>query len=81
MAREARASFKAVLEELGKQCFILGQGDNAIADVAGREHVELFAQAAAGAAIVGDGDHGAQVADETPRVKENKWRRTVPGRA
>ena len=29
----------------------------------GRQHVELFAQASAGAAVVADGDYGAQFAD------------------
>jgi hypothetical protein len=53
-----------MLEELREQSFILTEGDDAIADITGRKHVELFAQAAAGAAIVTDGDNGAEVPDD-----------------
>jgi hypothetical protein len=50
-------------EELGEQGFIFAKGDDAVADVAGRKHVELFAQTAAGSAIVADGDHGTKIGD------------------
>ena len=63
VAFEAGAFFEAVTEKLGEQSFIFAEGDNAVADVAGRQHVEFFAQAAAGAAIVADRDDGAKIAD------------------
>jgi hypothetical protein len=53
-----------VLEELGEQMLVLREGDEAVADVAGGKHVEVFAEAAGGATVVGDGDDGGEVADE-----------------
>jgi hypothetical protein len=50
-------------EELGEQGFIFTEGDDAIADVAGGKHVEFLAKAAAGAAIVADGDYGTKIGD------------------
>jgi hypothetical protein len=47
---------------------ILGDGDHAIADVAWREHVEVFAESAGGAAVVGYGDDGGKVADEVGTI-------------
>ena len=58
---------EAVLEELGEQVLVLGERDHAVADVAGGKHVEVFAQAAGGAAVVGDGDDGGELADEAGR--------------
>ena len=55
---------EAVLEELGEEVFVLGEGDEAVADVAGGKHVEVFAQATRRAAVVGDGDDGGELADE-----------------
>ena len=55
---------EAVLEELGEEMLILGESDEAVADVAGREHVEIFAKTSGGAAVIGDGDDGGEVADE-----------------
>jgi hypothetical protein len=43
---------------------VLGESDHAVADVTGGEHVEVFAKAAGGAAVVGDSDDGGEVADE-----------------
>ena len=42
-------------EELRKHIFFFAEGDHAVAQVAGRKHIEVFAQAARGTAIVGDG--------------------------
>jgi hypothetical protein len=44
--------------------FVFGERDHAVAHVAGREHLEVFAEAAGGASVVGDGDDGGEVADE-----------------
>ena len=63
VALEGVAGAEAVIEELGQQVFFFAEGDHAVAQVAGREHVEVFAQAAGGAAVVGDGDDGGQVGD------------------
>src|ERR1700690_906883 len=51
-------------EELGEQSLILAEGDDTVADVAGRKHVEFFAQTAAGTAVVTDGNHGAKIPDD-----------------
>ena len=60
---------EAVLEELREQVLVFGERDHAVADVAGRKHVEVFAQAAGGAAVVGDGDDGGELADEAGEVR------------
>ncbi len=64
VAFEAGALVEAMLEELREQSFILAESDDAVADIAGRKHVEFLAQASAGAAIVADGDYGAEIADD-----------------
>ncbi len=64
VAFKARAFFEAMAEKLGEQGFIFAEGDDAVADVAGRKHVEFFAQASAGAAVVADGDDGAEIAND-----------------
>ena len=58
------ALVEAELEELGEEVLVLGEGDHAVADVAGGEHLEVFAETAGGAAVVGDGDDGGEVADD-----------------
>ena len=55
---------EAELEELGEEVLVFGEGDHAVADVAGGEHLEVFAETAGGAAVVGDGDYGGEVADD-----------------
>jgi hypothetical protein len=52
-----------MLKQTGEQGFVLGESDDAIADVAGRQHVEFFAQASAGAAVIADGHDRAQFTD------------------
>jgi len=89
------AVVEAVLKELGEQEFVLGERDHAVAHVSGREHVELFAQAAGGATVVGDGDDGGEVADEAgkgwglllglglggnPRLRSETWGTRFEGR-
>ena len=58
------ALVEAVLEEAGEQVFVLGEGDHAVADVAGGEHVEVFAETAGGASVVSDGDDGGEIPDD-----------------
>jgi len=63
------AVMEAVLEEACEQELVLGERDHAVADVAGGEHVEFFAEAAGGATVIGDGDDGGKVADEAGKVR------------
>src|SRR5271167_2703671 len=42
----------------------LAQGDDTVADVARRKHVEFLAQASAGATVIADRDHGTEVAND-----------------
>ena len=53
-----------MLEELREQSFVFAESYDAIADVAGREHVEFFAQASAGASVIANRDYGAEIADD-----------------
>ena len=59
----ASPAAEAMVEEPGQQGFFFAEGHHAVAQVAGGQHVEVLAQAAGGAAVVGDGDHGGQVGD------------------
>ncbi len=63
---------EAVLEELREEVLVLGEGDEAVADVAGGKHVEVFAETAGGAAVVGDGDDGGELADEGGEMLERR---------
>jgi hypothetical protein len=65
---------EAVLEEAGEQKLVLGERDHAVADVAGREHVEFIAETAGGATVVCDGDDGGEVADEAGKVGGERFR-------
>ncbi len=53
---------EAVLQQLGHQRLRVGQGGDAVADVAHRRDAELLAQPAGRPAIVGNRDHGRDVA-------------------
>ncbi len=64
MPLEAGAFVEAMTKKPRQQSFVLTQGNNAIADVARRKHVEFFAEASAGAAIVTDGHHGGKITDQ-----------------
>ena len=59
---QAGAFVEAVLEQARHQRLGLGQRGDAVAHVARRQHAELAAQAAGGAAVVADGDDRGQVA-------------------
>jgi hypothetical protein len=61
VALKAAAGGKTVLKEARQERGILTEGEHAIADVAGRKDVELAAQAAGAAAIVGNGDDRGDV--------------------
>src|SRR5207249_12019711 len=50
-----------MLEQTRESCFVLRERDDAVADIARRKHVELFAQASAGATIVTDCDYSAEL--------------------
>jgi hypothetical protein len=59
------ALVEAELEEFGEEVFILGERDHAVANISWRKHLEVFSEAAGGASVVGDGDDGGEVTDET----------------
>jgi hypothetical protein len=50
-----------VIEETGEQVLFLAESDHAVAQVSGRKHVEVLAEAAGGASVIGDGDDGGEV--------------------
>ncbi len=83
MADQAAAVREAVLEEARQQVLVVGQRDDAVADVARRQHAELAPQASGGAAVVGDGDDAGELAQ--PRaahlVLEAAQQRRQPGAA
>ena len=72
----AVAAAEAMREELRQQIFFFAERDHAVAQVAGRQHVEVLAQAARRAAVVGHRDHGRQVG-RSAQVR----RRAGPGTA
>jgi limonene-1,2-epoxide hydrolase len=47
---------------------VFRERDHAVADVAGWEHLEVFAEPARGATVVSDGDDCCEVADEAGKV-------------
>ena len=59
---------EAVLEEAGEQVLILGESDEAVAQVARGKNVEVFAEPAGGAAVVGDGDDRGELADKAGKI-------------
>src|SRR5690349_12799875 len=63
MSLQRRLAFKPVIEKPREQLFFLGQSDDAVTDVARREHAELAAQHSGAPSVVGDGDDGAEAAD------------------
>ena len=69
VAFEPVAGAEAVGEELGQQVLFFAESDHAVAQVAGREHVEVLAQAAGGAAVVSDGDDGGEVGDLAGNIR------------
>ena len=64
VAFQFAAGAEAMAEETGDEALVFREGDHAVAEVPGGEHIEVAAEAAAGAAIVGDGNHRGEVGDE-----------------
>ncbi len=65
VAFQSVAGAKAVGEQLDQQILFFAEGDHAVAEVAGRQHVEVFAQASRGSTVIRDGYDGGEVADLT----------------
>jgi hypothetical protein len=68
MAAQSAAAGKAVIEKLGEELLILGEGHQAVADVAGRKNAEITPQAAGAAALVCDGDNGGEPGNLRPKL-------------
>lgn len=51
---------------------VTAQGGECLAQIAGRQHAELLAEPAAGAAVVGDGDHGGEIAGDPAERGERR---------
>jgi hypothetical protein len=64
VSAEFAAFAKAVTKEAGDETLIFREGHHAVAQIAWGQHVEVAAKAAAGAAIVGNGDDCGEVGDE-----------------
>ena len=58
------AFVETVAEEAGDEALVFGERHHAVAEVAGGQHIEIPAEPAAGAAIVGDGDHRGEIGDQ-----------------
>ena len=63
VAFQSRTFLKAMLEQSREQGFVFRKGDDAIAHIARRKHIELFAQTAARSAIVAHRHHTRQFAN------------------
>ena len=61
MALQAGPFHKAMLEEARQEGLVFRKRDDTVANVAGRKHIELFAQTSARTAVVADGHYGAQL--------------------
>ena len=60
--RQAFAFGEAVAEQIGHQRFVVGERDQTVANVAGRQHAEFFLQAAGRAAVVAHGYDRGEIA-------------------
>jgi len=63
VAFQGVAGAKAVREEPDEQILFLTERDHAVAQVARRQHVEVFAESTRGSAIIRDGNDGGEVAN------------------
>ena len=61
MPFQPRTFYKSMLEQAGQQSFVFRQRNDAVADVAWGEHIELFAQASAGTTVITDCNYGAKL--------------------
>ncbi len=59
---------KAMREQPRQQVLFFAQGHHAVAQIAGRQHVEVLPQPARRTAVVGHRDHGGQVGNGAARV-------------
>jgi hypothetical protein len=64
VSAEPVASAEPMREKLHQQIFFLAQRNHAIAQVSRGQHVEVFAQAAGRATVVGYGDNRGKVCDQ-----------------
>src|SRR5438270_12362259 len=72
VALESRPLTETVLKQSREKCLVLRQGDNTVANVAGRKHVELFTQAAAGTAVIADRNHRRHFANDRLAASHGK---------
>ncbi len=61
VALEPASGLEAILKEPGKQRAVVGKGHHAIADIAGRKHIELAPQPPGTASVVGHGHDGGDI--------------------
>src|SRR5580698_8579288 len=64
VAFEAGTGAKSMAEEAGDEVLIFREGNHAVAQVAGRKHVEVFPQPATRAAVVGDSNDRSEMAEK-----------------
>ncbi len=58
---------KTIAEEMRHQQLVLGQGDDAVTNIARRKNSEFLAKLAAGTTVVGNGDDGCEFGNIYPR--------------
>jgi hypothetical protein len=63
VAGETAAGVETILEKLGEEGFIFGEGDHAVANISGREHAIFATKTAGAAAVIGDGDDRGEIGD------------------
>jgi hypothetical protein len=64
---------EAVLKDAGGQPVLIGShGDQAVSDVAGREHSELTSQLAGRTTVIGHGDDGARIEAELEKAVDDR---------
>jgi hypothetical protein len=56
---------EAKLKKLAQQVLVLAERHHAVAHIARRQHAQLFAQPPGRSAVVGDGDDGGEIVDQT----------------
>ena len=75
---QAFAFGEAVAEKVGDERFVVGERDQAVADVAGRQNAELFLQPSRAAAVVADGDDGGEVGGDLLEAAQQRERPVPP---
>lgn len=66
---------EAVLDDAGPglaPVVVAAQGREGLAQVAGRQDAQLVTEPAAGAAVVGDGHHGGEIAGDAPQGRQGR---------